>query len=311
MNCSLRKFSRLFFAETTGIIACLLTLIVPDFYAFFAYLFGFSLGPVLFLFCVFLLYMTFTILVCKIIINWKSITCWFFSLLLSIIVFLYQIPKMRHHLNEFFWESNCRNLWIIIGIIVLSQGLLILSYIGIQYLLSHYIECVEKKVIDTFQDVGKILNRLAHTIISFFHITKDYIEAKKYLYFVICESLSFIIIYLSWFLGLNPLPLIAMIATDYAFDIIILGNTFFMSILTIFFAASLLKKSKWFIWTISLLFCLIGEWLLMRGFDISIEYFATIYNLSFLFSVFLIFSQIFLMSFYWVINLCISRISIN
>lgn len=311
MNCLLRKIAWLTFAETIGIIACLLVLIIPDFYALFAYLFGFSLGPILFLLSVFLMLMTFTIMVCTLIMKWKSITCWGGSLLLSIIVFLYQITKMQSHLDEIFWERDYRNIWIIISIIVLTQGLLILSYIGIRHLLSHNIECVEKKEADIIQDIGKTFNRHAHSIIPFFHKAKDYIKAKKYLYFVICESLAFIIIFLSWFLGLSPLPLIAMIATDYAFSIIILGNILLMSILTIFIASRLLKMSKWLIWSISLLFCLIGGWLLMRGIDISVEKFSTIYGFSFLFSACLIISQILLMSFYGVTNFCISCIARN
>ena len=296
-------------AEFVGIIILHFLNDVYSLYDFFFFLFGKSLGSPIFLWSEFLLYMLYTIAASVMFLKWKSVTYWFLSTVIYIVLLLYFIPKMIIAFNITLLDFDKSNIWKIAEYLIIFQVILIITYVCIHYILYAFHERIDRKEQKikgwVSQKYYKSTSMMARSYETAFSYVKN-LKTHKYLYFLYCESCAILLVIMSWLLGFSPILLIGMLFADSGSYIVILGNMVLMSVLTIFIASHLLKMNKWYAWLLSLSFCVIGGWVLLHqtGTEIAIEHIvSSVYSLIVLFCGFLILSQIALLLTYQIIYL--------
>lgn len=231
--------------------------------------------------------------------KWESITCWLIAATLCTFIFHCFNNSIVHQVEDIMWSHSPKSALVVTKNIVLFQFLLSLFYICFHYLLLPF-HCLTERIERIFKHyIPRIICKKYRRFTLFIDKLITFIIAWKCLSFFICELLTFFFVITSWLLGLSPILLLAMIAINYEFEIVIIGHIILLSTATIYLASHLLKMNRWYIWGFSLLPSIIAGWLIKI---IDIEVFVTNYGLVPLFGGSLVISQIVLISTYCFIS---------
>ena len=244
-----------------------------------------------FLLSLFIILIIFTSFSSAKLLKWNRITYWIFAIMIYIPIIVLAYSKILPYLEEIVWNEDTKVIWITVPMIILSQFLLIILYFGISLFPFSFQRRIAKIELNIRRQ--SIFNDISLKNIH------TYIKAHKYVYYIVCESSALLAVILSWFFGLSPIILIAMLAEDYAFPIIFLGNILLMSIITMFITAYVLKKKNWLVWCASIILCLVCCWLFYIGYFLNLEEIAITFGLIFIFSLSFVISQIILLFFYY------------
>lgn len=306
MKSTVQIISFLCFVLITGIVVWAINMMAPAFMSFpFA---SDSLATHLLLWNEFIWVVILSIIVSTIFLKWESITCWLISAVLCTIIFHCFNHSITLQVEDIIWSHNPKSAWVVTKNIVFFQVLLFVFYICFHYLLLPFHGQTERMEHIFKHYIPRIISKKYRRFTSLFDKILIFIKARKYLSFFICELLSFFFVLTSWLFGLSPILILAMIAINYEFEIVIIGHIILLSTATIYFASHLLKMVRWYIWCFSLLPCIIVGCLINI---VDIEFFITKYGLVPLFGGTLFISQIVLISTYCFISCFISKMKKN
>ena len=289
------------FVLFSGVVIYILTLFAPYYATFFPFLYN-SFGSLL-LWGEFNLVLLITIFSSVNMLKWKSITYWFFSVTLCVIIFLCSYSSIEDQMVDIMWTCNKETAWIVTKYIIWVQCILFLSYSCFHLLLSPFHNHIEKVDIFSYHILQKIphrINALFNTCAINFKEIAAYVKVRKYLFFTVCEILAFFVLLITWLFGFSPILVIAMLSMDYGYDyeIVFGGHIILMSVTTIFFASNILKMSRWYIWGFALFLCIMGGLLLLQESVIDIENAVINHGITALFCSCLFISQAILLSIY-------------
>lgn len=303
MKSSVQIIIYLCFVLVTGIVVWTINMMAPVFMLPIS--FGsYSLATHLLLWNEFIWVGFLSIIVFINLLKWESITCWIISATLCTIIFHCYHNTITLQVEDIMWSHSPQSAWVATRNIVFFQVLLSLSYICFHYLLLPFHGLTER--MDRFfrHNIPRIISKKYRRFILFLEKKIMYIKSRKYLSFFIYELLTFFFVLTLWIFGFSPILLLAMIAINYEFEIVIIGHIILLSTATIYFASHILKMDRWYIWGFSLLPCIIVGCLINI---IDIEIFMTKYGLDILFGGTLVISQIVLISTYCFISCFIPK----